>query len=455
MVLHVVCAGLGLVALALAALAVATSIPALALFGLLTAILAWLSRPQRQTTNTGRWLRAAVAALALVFGLAVVTAVGWAWQRADPPVPDAFYTAPSGADTAVPGTLLRHEAYTQAIPAGARGWRMLYATTRDDGVPAVASAVVLAPPASVIGPRPLVAWTHGTTGFATGCAPTVLPAPFPFDAAVPAVPRLLAEGWALVGTDYVGLGTGGPHPYLIGQGEGRSALDSIRAVRQLGDLTLADTTVVWGHSQGGHAALWTGGLASSYAPDVHLAGVAALAPATDLPGLVAGIKDTPVGRIMLSFVLAAYGATYPDVRFDEYVGPTRRARGMAARCLSGPGALLSVATAVTMERSLFAREPSDGPLAARLRENVPTRPIGVPVLLAQGRSDPLVLPDVQDRYVRARCDAGQAIDYRTYAGHDHLSVLADDSPTVADLVAWTRDRVAGVPAPAGCRTTSR
>lgn len=86
---------------------------------------------------------------------------------------------------------------------------------------------------------------------------------------------------------------------------------------------------------------------------------------------------------------------------------------------------------------------------------MPTRPIGVPVLLAQGRSDTLVLPDVQDRYVRARCDAGQAIDYRTYAGRDHLSVLADDSPMVADLVTWTRDRFASVAAAGGCPTTTR
>jgi len=415
------------VALALAGLGVATAIPVLAPLAALSAMAAWLSVPRGAGTGAG-WLRTAVAGVALVFGMAVVTAIGWAWRLGDPPVPGAFYDAPAGAFASPPGTLLKHEPYTQAIPPGARGWRILYATTRDEGVPAVASAVVLAPSASVPGPRPLVTWTHGTTGAAVGCARTVLPPPFPFDAAVPAVPQLLAEGWALVGPDYVGLGTAGPHPYLIGQGEGRSALDAVRAVRQLTDLTLGDTTVVWGHSQGGHAALWTGGLAAAYAPEVRIAGVAALAPATDLPGLVGAIKDTPVGRIMLSFVMAAYGALYPDVVFDDYVGPRRRARGMGARCLSGPGALLSVATAVTMERPLFTRDPAEGPLGARLDANVPRLPIAAPVLLAQGTTDPLVLPDVQGRYVEARCAAGQPIDHRTYAGRDHLSVLADDSP---------------------------
>jgi pimeloyl-ACP methyl ester carboxylesterase len=85
----------------------------------------------------------------------------------------------------------------------------------------------------------------------------------------------------IVATDYVGLGTAGPHPYLIGQGEARSVLDSVRAARQMPQLSLQPATVVWGHSQGGHAALWAGALAPSYAPDVHVLAVAALAPASD------------------------------------------------------------------------------------------------------------------------------------------------------------------------------
>src|SRR6516165_5881755 len=43
---------------------------------------------------------------------------------------------------------------------------------------------------------------------------------------------------------------------LIGEGEARAALDSVRAARQMAELTLDMRTVVWGHLQGGHAALW-------------------------------------------------------------------------------------------------------------------------------------------------------------------------------------------------------
>jgi alpha-beta hydrolase superfamily lysophospholipase len=444
---------LWLVAASLALLGVATAIPALSGLGLIYAAGAWLTRPRPPHPHWGlvRGVAVGVAALA---GAVVAGGIGLLWWRSAPPVPDGFYDAPAGAETAPPGTLLRREPFTQGVPDGARGWRILYTTTRDEGVPAVASAVILAPPAAVTGPRPVVAWTHGTTGAVPGCAPTVLPSPQPFDAAVPAVPQLLAEGWILVGTDYVGLGSAGPHPYLIGQGEGRSALDAVRAARTMAELSWGDRTVVWGHSQGGHAALWTGGLAPAYAPDVNVVGVAAMAPASDLPSLVAGVKDTAVGKIMLSFVMAAYSSAYPDVRFDDYVGPRRRGRAMASRCLSGPGALLSVATALTMG-ALFAVDPSTGPLAARLDANVPRLPVPSPLLIAQGRADTLVLPDVQDRYVQTRCDAGQPVEYRTYQGRDHLSVLAADSPLVGDLIAWTRDRFAGAPGPDGCRTLAR
>jgi hypothetical protein len=66
------------------------------------------------------------------------------------------------------------------------------------------------------------------------------------------------------------------------------------------------------------------------------------------------------------------------------------------------------------------------------------------LLIAQGLADDLVLPEIQAGFVRGLCRAGQVLEYRTYAGRDHLSVLAPDSPLVPELVAWTEDRLAGL-----------
>jgi hypothetical protein len=73
------------------------------------------------------------------------------------------------------------------------------------------------------------------------------------------------------------------------------------------------------------------------------------------------------------------------------------------------------------------------------------------VLVAQGVADELVLPELQSRFVTARCQAGRVIDYRRYAGRDHLSLVAGDSALVAELMAWTRERFDGMPSEGTCR----
>jgi alpha-beta hydrolase superfamily lysophospholipase len=376
-----------------------------------------------------------------------------AWFASQPAVPDAFYDAPASvAPTA--GQLLRSEPFRRKVPAGAVAWRILYTTTRAEGVPALASAIVMMSDQAPPGPRPVIVWTHGTTGVMPGCAPSLLADPF---ANVPALQPLLDQGWVYVATDYAGQGTTGPHPYLIGEGQARSALDSVRAVRQFGPARAGEATVVWGHSQGGNAALWTGILAPTYAPEITLAGVAAFAPASDLRGLIDKVQHTMVGRIMSSFVLRAYGEAYPDVRFENYASGLRGllAQDMSGRCLAGPQALFSVAEAAIAGGSIFSAAPTGGALGARLSQNTPSSRITPPLLIAQGLADDLVLPEVQAGFVHGRCADGQALEFRTYAGRDHLSLVAADSPLTADLVAWTRERIEARPAAPGCRELAR
>lgn len=399
----------------------------------------------------------AVLLLALT-SLIAALALPLLWWLSRPVEPGPFY-ARQGTDLpakARPGHLIRHATFDTAVPAGAQARRILYATTDVNGAPALASAVVLhgdGPTGQANSARPVILWTHGTTGVQPGCAPSLLPEPF---ANVPALQQALAQGWVIVAPDYMGLGTTGPHPYLIGPGQAHSALDAVRAVRQLPGPRTSDQTVVWGHSQGGHAALWTGIVAPGYAPDVPLSGVAAAAPATDLPALIERIQHTPVGRIMTSYVLQAYSATYPDVGFDAYVrGPVARvlARDMASRCLSGGQALFSVAEALALGGSIFAAAPTQGQLGQRLSDNTPDRALTSPVLIAQGEDDDLVLPDVQASWVQRRCRDGQAIEFVRYPRHDHLSLVTEGSPFSKDLIAWTQARLQGQPTPASCQTS--
>lgn len=407
------------------------------------------------TSSTGRKGWGSLVTSVVALGLAgCLAAVSVAVQGASPR-PDAFYDPPEDV-SAEPGTLLRAEPFTRGIPEGASAWRILYTTTRDEGDPAVASGIVVVPDevhgttadaaagAGAAAAPPVIAWAHGTTGYAPGCAPSVLDEPFESGAFF-LLDDVLARGWALVATDYPGLGTQGPHPYLVGQGEARSVVDAVRAARRLEDTSLGEQTVVWGHSQGGHAALWTGVVAPQYAPDVPLDGVAALAPASDLTGLVSHLENIPGGSIFASYVVEAYASTYPDSAAASYVRPGARliVREMAARCLAEPGALVSVGEALSMDQPLWTTEPTSGPLGERLAENVPTGPIPAPLLLAQGRADTLILPSTQDAYVGERCTAGYPVDYRTYEGRDHVSLVQADSLLAPDLLRWTEARFAG------------
>src|SRR5689334_16688439 len=110
--------------------------------------------------------------LLAVIAAAVITVL---WTASRPAQPDAFYDPPA-EKPGDPGALLRSEPYSKDVPAGARGWRILYTTKRGNS-PAAASAVVVTSTQATSAARPVIAWAHGTTGIVPGCAPSVT-APF-------------------------------------------------------------------------------------------------------------------------------------------------------------------------------------------------------------------------------------------------------------------------------------
>lgn len=389
----------------------------------------------------------AAGTLALALGLAGLGSL----VSTSTPVPDDFYAAPDDVPDE-PGALLRTDAFDRAVPDGATARRILYTTTALGDEPAVASAVLVVPEDAGHEPAPLVAWSHGTTGVAEGCAPSLLSNPFEAGAMF-TLDEAIENGWAVVATDYVGLGTAGPHAYLVGEPAGHAVLDSIRAARAVEGVSLSDEAVVWGHSQGGHAALWAGTLADDYAPDAGVVGVAAMAPASNLTGLLENLDEVTGGSIFASYVLEGYARTYDDVDIDDYVRGAAQVQveEMSTRCLSGPGALLNVVEYLTQDTSIFDTDPTTGALGARIAENIPGDPIEAPLLLAQGETDLLVVPSAQQAYAEQRCASGGGpVDYRTYADRDHVGVVADDSPLVPDLLEWTAQRFAGEPAEDTC-----
>ena len=335
------------------------------------------------------------------------------------------------------------------IPRNTRVWRILYTTTLNDTMPAVASATVMAPLNASSTPRPVISWAHGSVGIAPKCAPSLRKNPIDD---VPGLDEVIAHGWVLVAPDYTGLGTVEPNPYLIGEGEARSALDAVRAARQMRGLNLDPRTVVWGHSQGGHAALWEGIIAPHYASNANVIGVIADSPPTDMGALLTIHRGDPIEASVGSFVATAYSQFYPDVVFDQIIRATGReiAHKMAALCFDDDG--MRAAQPLLEELGstpLLANPDSDG-LGNRLRQNDPRGLITVPLLIVQGLSDQMVSPEITSRYVEERCLAGQNLEYLTFVGLDHLTIDGAGTAVGPTLVRWTQDRLEGKTQKAGC-----
>jgi pimeloyl-ACP methyl ester carboxylesterase len=329
-----------------------------------------------------------------------------------------------------------------------RGWRILYATSVDDNTPATAVATVFAPADPPAGPRPVIAWEHATTGLLQKCMPSLLSAS---SKGILLRDRIVMAGWVVVATDYSFAEKGGPHPYMIGEGEARAALDSVRAARQMSELTLDKRMMAWGYSQGGHAALWTGIVGPRYAPDLEILGVAAIAPAANVKKILA--MNVDVDKRFGPYLASSYSRFYPDIIFEQAIRPEalNAARQIVTLCdfLPPEDAERFEALAATFDGPALATS-SNKALQARLEQNTPDGLIKAPVVIAQGLSDIVVPSSATDAYVEERCAAGQQLEYWTFPRRDHLTIVQPGTPLEELLIKWTTARFADEPQATSC-----
>src|SRR3984957_20582326 len=246
----------------------------------------------------------------------------------------ACYRAPASEIAGAPGTLIRQELIDGA-PLGATTYRVLYRSTGIDDRPILVSGVVIVPPGDPPpGGRPIVAWAHPTTGIVPRCAPSL--AIFLFQQ-IQGLRSFVRQGYVVAATDYPGLGTEGPHPYLVGTSEARAVIDSVRVAGSLPGAGDGKKFVVWGHSQGGHAALFSGIIAKTYAPELDLLGVAAAAPATDLAMLMNEDIDSVGGKNITAMTLWSWQRVF-DAKMDKVVDPRAMPAidQLARECIEGP-----------------------------------------------------------------------------------------------------------------------
>lgn len=363
----------------------------------------------------------------------------------------ARQVAPPGPPAA-PGTLLATERVRLPNPGleelGATVTRITYSSRSGlDDSPVAVSGLVIEPAGEPPpGGWPVVSYAHGTTGVGDPCAPSDSPSLL---GQLPAVLPLVERGYLVTATDYEGLGSPGPHPYLQPVSEGRSVIDAVHAARALVPAA-SPRWVAVGASQGGHAAwaaaeLAGGGSEPAGGRGLEFLGAVALAPPTDLSALVA---EVPYGlsrqqRAFYPLVLHSLRLRHPSLDYADYLSdrPLAAMDELDRSCIPG----------VFTQTPVSDFAPSSPAALDRVQQwleelALPQRRAAGPLFVAAGTADDVVPAELVDEGVAEACELGDVVTYRRYpgAGHPALPAAADDA------LVWIADRFAGEAAPSAC-----
>jgi pimeloyl-ACP methyl ester carboxylesterase len=383
-------------------------------------------------------------------GLLLLAALLAGCASAPAPGDAAFYQY-SGAVPSTAGALLRSEPLPAAFGLEAAGEqrRILYTSTdgRTGSGQLVTSGAVFYPPGPApAGGWPIVAWAHGTVGVANICAPSRNPRS-KRDARY--LDAWLHQGFAVVATDYQGLGVGGPHLYLNARAEAYAVLDSVRAA--LGGMkNLSNRVIIVGQSQGGGAAFATAGYASVYAPDLKVLGTVA----TGTPDLAhLGPSPYKPDEVNPTLAYAMYiGLTVqaldPSLRTDQFY--TARALPVYAKadsiCL-GPLENEIKTAGLTNANTLL---PGGTPLAFHVLGKsllYSTYKLEQPLFMGTGGADRDVSTAQQLRLAKDACAAGTLVQQHVYPGLSHSETV---NASLADSIPFVKSLLAGQPVASTC-----
>jgi len=361
-----------------------------------------------------KWMRS--AAVLAAFGLTAAT-----------PALAAQAPAAQAAPAPAAGALIESGPLAPefGLDGAAQAFAIRYGST--DGVVGSGTVPVTAalfipkgtPPA---GGWPLIAWAHGTVGIGDDCAPSRNPRSARDRTYLD---HWLGEGYAIVATDYQGLGGPGPHPYLNSRAAAYSTLDAVRAVLG-GDFGLANKVLLVGQSQGAGAAFATAGYAADYAPDVNVRGTIATGlPNLAVAGATSGGDGDKVDRLIAYLLYIASAAEQIDPRYDPTAVLTDRAmplyRRAADTCVVDMfGAVVEAGlTRTNSFKTDFWR--AYAPMLTHA--GYPTLHIATPVFIGTGAEDVDTPAAMQKSVVDGACAAGSTIEWHVYPGLDHSGTV--------------------------------
>ncbi len=371
----------------------------------------------------------------------------------------AFYQAPSPLPPGKPGDIIRSEPLTGSNInlVNAKAYRVLYRTENPDGTPRVSGGMLFVPDGPApSGGRKVISWAHPTVGMGDACAPSRSATPTKI---LDWLQGMLNLGWVVTATDYAGLGTDGTELYLIGQAEARDVVNAVRMAQRFPGSGAGSTYGVFGHSQGGHAAMWAGAVGPTYAPELKLVGVSGAAPASELPALVDQLWNTGIAWVIGSEVFVSYPAFYPGLKASDVSTSSglNNYQRVAEKCLID--GILEGKVLQGLGESVFTSNPMDNPAwAAALKEQTaPPLPASMPVQVVESVNDGVVLPVTIASMQQQWCAAGSKIAVNwmgplrgTADTPDVMSHMYEGSIGGSLATSWFEQRFQGLPAPDTC-----
>jgi pimeloyl-ACP methyl ester carboxylesterase len=350
------------------------------------------------------------------------------------PAGKRFYTPPKSLPGHRHGDLIRARPVhgVTALKAARYTKLVLYRSRGSDGKAIAVSGLVAVPQGKA--PKhgwPVITWAHGTTGIADACAPSREHAGSPvngsIDYADPLLNRYLRAGFAVLRTDYQGLGTPGTHEYLVGREEGRSVLDIVRAARHL-DRRISRRFEIAGHSQGGQAALFAAALAPKWTPELKFGGTVAFAPVSHLDtqaSLVTAIKTPSPLTGLIALIARGIDTVRPGLHVRSVLNTEAAARyGQTLhRCLPGLRAPDSYGPIAPSD--FFRPGANLAPVLRALRHSGDPEHLRIrtPVQVEQGTADTTVFKQFTDQLITEYQGRGNPVTYRTFANVTHGGVV--------------------------------
>lgn len=364
-----------------------------------------------------------------------------------------FYTW-SGALPDKPGALIAEEMLPAefSVPTAGKAVRILYSARDgigDKAVVPVSAAFFLPRGKPPKGGWPVMAWAHGTTGIADICAPSARPRG---ERDSRYIASWLDAGFAVVASDYQGLGTPGIHPYSNYRASSYSLLDSARAIigARYG---AANVVVLVGQSQGAGTVVAAAGYAPSYAPDLQIRGVVATgAPNLSREAIESGLASSATDVMVTgAYTMIGYELTRTHADLDAAAVFTDEGREIEA--MVGSACLPDLMKAAAAKKLDPAKAFRPGMLKRLWDTDVavrsfPTLDLKTPVFFGIGATDTAALPMTTLTLVNDLCSRGNVVEAHIYKDKDHSGLV---NAAAADAITFARAAITGGPIAATCK----